>query len=117
MRIDVEMHPARRAAGVAGNAVLSLLLVVLLLAGTGWCARATASDVEEALAAAAVVPGLPVSSVTFDARRDPAADLKLALAAAQQHQRRVLASVNADVLIADARYQTALIRKFAQHWK
>lgn len=188
MRTDVEMHPARRAGGHAGSALLSLALALLLFAGTGWCTRATAGDVEEARAAAAVVPGLPDWSVTFSAARDPAADLKLALAAAKEHNRRVLvmvggdwcvwcflldrhfredpeaarlfyegfevlrvyygddnpnkaflagfpdfdlfphffvvetdgrvlASVNADVLIADAKYQTALIRKFAQHWR
>jgi len=30
---------------------------------------------------------------------------------------RVLASVTADVLIADAKYQTALIRSFVKHWR
>lgn len=188
MRTDIEMHAARRSAGIAGSAVLSLLLAVVLLAGAGGCARATAGDVEEARAAAAVVPGLPEWSVTFSAGRDPAADLKLALAAAKEHNRRVLvmvggdwcvwcflldrhfredpeaarlfyegfevlrvyygddnpnkafldgfpdfemfphffvvetdgrvlASVTADVLIADAKYQTSLIRSFAKHWK
>lgn len=188
MRTGVEMHPAMRAAGPAGRALLSLALALLLLAGAGGGARAAASDVEEARAAAAVVPGLPERSVIFDARRDPAADLQLALAAAKERHRRVLvmvggdwcvwcflldrhfredpeaarlfyegfevlrvyygddnpnkaflagfpdfemfphffvvetdgrvlASVTADVLIADAKYQTSLIRSFAKHWK
>lgn len=188
MRTNVEMHSARRAGGLLGSALLSLGFVLLLLAGAGGCARATAGDVEEARAAAAVVPGLPEWSVTFSAGRDPAADLKLALAAAREHERRVLvmvggdwcvwcflldrhfredpeaarlfyegfevlrvyygddnpnkafldgfpdfemfphffvvetdgrvlASVTADVLIADAKYQTALIRSFAKHWR
>ena len=185
MRYAVEMHPVRRAAGRAGSALLSLALAALLL-GAGL--RAMAGEAEEARAAAAAVPGLPVWSVSFDVRRDPAADLALALAAAKEHHRRVLvmvggdwcvwcflldrhfredpeaarlfyegfevlrvyygddnpnkaflagvpdfemfphffvvetdgrvlASVTADVLIADAKYQTALIRKFATHWK
>lgn len=186
MRADVDISSAFRAGrGQFRRAVPFALTLILALAGTGAAAQ---GDVAEAQAAARAVPGLPPYAVTFDARRDPAADLQLALAAARKdHKRvlvmvggdwcvwcflldrhfredpqaaqifydgfevlrvyygddntnkaflarfpdfdmfphffvvetdaRVLASVPADVFISDAKYQTALIRKFAERWK
>jgi thiol:disulfide interchange protein len=188
MRTEFEMRLPPGTAGCVAARLLAALLAVVLLVGTGWPVRSRAGDVAEAAAAAAVVPGLPVYAYTFDAKRDPSADLGLALGAARQSGRRVLlmvggdwcvwcflldrhfredpeaarifyerfevlrvyygddntnkaflsrfpdfemfphffvvesdgrvlASVTADVLIADAKYQTALIRKFAERWK
>ena len=186
MRTDVEMRPAVHAAGRPPRGPLSLLAGLALLCAAALPAHA--GDVAEAAAAAAAIPGLPPYAVTFDAKRDPSADLDLALAAAKKSHRRVLvmvggdwcvwcflldrhfredpeaarifyggfevlrvyynddnpnkaflarfpdfemfphffvvetdghvlASVPADVMISDARYQTALIRKFADHWR